>query len=36
MKRLNTAAKVRRLADEYDLSDFIVGQGSYGKVFKAR
>jgi hypothetical protein len=36
MKRLNQAAKIRRVADEYDISETVLGQGSYGKVLKGK
>jgi serine/threonine protein kinase len=36
MKRLNTAAKIRRVSDDYDISDTLLGQGSYGKVLKGK
>lgn len=35
-RRLNQAAKIRRVTDEYELSESVLGQGSYGKVVKAK
>lgn len=37
LRRLNQAAKLRKIADEYDLlHESVLGQGSYGKVIKGK
>lgn len=34
MEKLKQAAKVRKMTDQYLSTDIVLGQGSYGKVFK--
>lgn len=36
IRRLNQAAKLRHIHEEYDLTDQVLGQGSYGRVVKAK
>jgi serine/threonine protein kinase len=36
LQRLNEAGRIRQIYDSYELSDHILGQGSYGKVIKGK
>jgi len=35
-EKLNLASKFRKLENDYELSEEVLGQGSYGKVIKAK
>jgi len=36
LTRLNQAGRTRQIYDEYELTDTVLGQGSYGRVMKGR